>query len=77
MSLMLLLVTKQVPAERLAGHFHDTDGNALAKFFAAMEFGLRSVDTEVGGLGGCPFAPGAPGNAATEYSERRLVGTRL
>ena len=65
-SLMLESVTRQVPGRLLAGHFHDTDGNAVANICAAIEFGLRSFDTAAGGLGGCPFAPGAPGNAATE-----------
>ena len=53
-------------AERLAGHFHDTRGLALANIWAALECGVRKFDTAIGGLGGCPFAPGATGNVATE-----------
>lgn len=52
--------------ERLAGHFHDTRGLALANTWAALECGVRKFDTSIGGLGGCPFAPGATGNVATE-----------
>jgi len=53
-------------AERLAAHFHDTRGLALANTWAALECGVRKFDTSIGGLGGCPFAPGATGNVATE-----------
>jgi len=53
-------------AERLAAHFHDTRGLALANTWAALERGVRKFDTSIGGLGGCPFAPGATGNVATE-----------
>jgi hydroxymethylglutaryl-CoA lyase len=51
---------------RLAGHFHDTRGTALANAGAAYELGVRTFDSSIGGLGGCPFAPGASGNLATE-----------
>lgn len=54
------------PARRLAGHFHDTRGLALANTLAAMQMGIRTFDSSVGGLGGCPYAPGASGNLATE-----------
>ena len=53
-------------SERLAAHFHDTRGLALANIWAALECGIRKFDTSLGGLGGCPFAPGATGNVATE-----------
>jgi len=53
-------------AARLAGHFHDTRGLGLALTWAALECGIRSFDSSIGGLGGCPFAPGATGNLATE-----------
>ena len=53
------------PAERLAGHFHDTYGNAVANSVAASQLGVRTFDASAGGLGGCPYAPGAPGNVAT------------
>ena len=60
------------PASAFAGHFHDTRGTALANVLAAMELGISSFDASAGGLGGCPFAPGAPGNLATEALVRRL-----
>lgn len=63
---MLGAVLAVVPPERLAGHFHDTGGQALANVAVALELGLRVFDGAVGGLGGCPFAPGAAGNVATE-----------
>jgi hydroxymethylglutaryl-CoA lyase len=52
--------------ERLAVHFHDTRGQALANVFACLEAGVTVVDASVAGLGGCPYAPGASGNVATE-----------
>ncbi|WQF87363.1 Putative pyruvate carboxyltransferase, enoyl-CoA hydratase/isomerase, aldolase-type TIM barrel [Colletotrichum destructivum] len=55
-----------IDPETLAGHFHDTYGQALANVWTAYECGLRTFDSSVGGLGGCPFAPGAKGNVATE-----------
>ena len=55
-----------VPVERLAVHFHDTRGLAVANAWAAIEAGVRCFDASVGGIGGCPFAPGAAGNVATE-----------
>ena len=54
------------PAARLAGHFHDTGGRALENVAVALEKGLRTFDSSAGGLGGCPYAPGAAGNVATE-----------
>lgn len=53
-------------AERIACHFHDTRGMALANVLAALELGVRDFDSSIGGLGGCPFSPGASGNVATE-----------
>ena len=55
-----------VPLDRLAMHFHDTGGAALANVAVALDGGVRTFDAAAGGLGGCPFAPGAPGNLATE-----------
>lgn len=55
-----------VPVEVLAGHFHDTYGQAIANMWAAYRCGMRVFDSSVGGLGGCPYAPGATGNLATE-----------
>ncbi|MCR9143658.1 MAG: hydroxymethylglutaryl-CoA lyase [bacterium] len=63
---LLDVLLKEIPAEKLAGHFHDTRGTALASVFRAIEFGLRIFDASSGGLGGCPYAPGAAGNLATE-----------
>jgi hypothetical protein len=67
---MLAAVLEEVPAERLAGHFHDTSGRALDNIEVALERGLRVFDAAVGGLGGCPYAPGAAGNVATEAVAR-------
>ncbi len=55
-----------VPAAQLAAHFHDTRGMGVANAWAAIEVGVRRLDASVGGIGGCPFAPGAAGNVATE-----------
>ena len=63
---MLAAVLEELPAQRLAGHFHDTAGRALANIDASLARGLRVFDAAVGGLGGCPYAPGAAGNVATE-----------
>lgn len=63
---MLLAVREVVPIHRLAGHYHDTGGRALANIDASLSLGLRTFDAAVGGLGGCPYAPGAAGNVATE-----------
>lgn len=57
---------KIIPVKNLAGHFHDTRGQALANIFAAYSVGIRTFDSSLGGLGGCPYAPGASGNVATE-----------
>jgi len=59
-------VLKVVSADNLAGHFHDTNAQALTNIEVALEHGLRVFDASVGGLGGCPYAPGAAGNVATE-----------
>lgn len=63
---MLQEVLTRVPANKLAGHFHDTGGRALDNIAVCLDHGLRTFDAAVGGLGGCPFAAGAPGNVATE-----------
>lgn len=57
---------KVIPKRKLAGHFHDTRGQALANILAAYELGISVFDSSLGGLGGCPYAPGAAGNVATE-----------
>jgi len=63
---MLEAVARRVPIERLAGHFHDTYGQALANVYAALQLGVAVFDASVAGLGGCPYAPGASGNLASE-----------
>lgn len=65
-SRLLDVLLKKIPPEKLAGHFHDTRGTALANVFRAIDCGLRIFDASSGGLGGCPYAPGAAGNLATE-----------
>jgi hydroxymethylglutaryl-CoA lyase len=66
-------VLAELPASRLAGHYHDTGGRALANVEASLARGLRVFDASAGGLGGCPFAPGAKGNVATEVVVDRLA----
>jgi isopropylmalate/homocitrate/citramalate synthase len=63
---MLDTVLKTIPVERIALHCHDTYGQALANILTALDYGVATVDASVGGLGGCPYAPGASGNVATE-----------
>lgn len=70
---MLDAVVQVVPADRLAGHYHDTAGRALANIEMSLEKGVRVFDAAVGGLGGCPYAPGAAGNVATEAVHERLI----
>ncbi|AXI46071.1 hydroxymethylglutaryl-CoA lyase [Sulfitobacter sp. SK012] len=70
---MLLAVRDVVPAGRLAGHYHDTGGRAMDNIDASLSMGVRVFDTAVGGLGGCPFAPGAVGNVATEAVNAHLT----
>jgi len=71
---MLRAVGTHMPMTRLAMHFHDTYGQALANLYAGMEEGVRVIDSAAGGLGGCPFAPGATGNVATEDVVYMLEG---
>ena len=61
-----LIKERGIPAEKLAGHFHDTYGQAIANCLVALEAGIRTFDSSVGGLGGCPYSKGATGNVATE-----------
>ncbi|MEL6099925.1 MAG: hydroxymethylglutaryl-CoA lyase [Pseudomonadota bacterium] len=63
---MLMAVRDVVPVGRLAGHYHDTNGRAIDNIDASLALGMRVFDAAVGGLGGCPYAPGAAGNVATE-----------
>lgn len=70
---MLAAVLDELPADRLAGHYHDTAGRALRNIDASLARGLRVFDAAVGGLGGCPYAPGAAGNVATEKVAAHLA----
>ena len=70
---MLGAVLEELPADKLAGHFHDTGGRALENIDVSLARGLRVFDAAVGGLGGCPYAPGASGNVATEAVASHLA----
>lgn len=71
---MLRAVAANIPAAKLAMHFHDTYGQALANLYAGLEEGVRVIDAAAGGLGGCPYAPGVTGNVATEDVVYMLEG---
>ncbi len=71
---MLRAVGDHIPMAKLAMHFHDTYGQALANLYAGLEEGVTVIDAAAGGLGGCPFAPGATGNVATEDVVYMLEG---
>lgn len=63
---MIELVARRVPLKKLAGHYHDTFGMAIANIYASLQMGVSVFDASVGGLGGCPYANGASGNVASE-----------
>ena len=63
---LLQVLLQAIPADQLAMHFHDTRGMGVANAWAALEAGIRRFDASAGGIGGCPFSPGAAGNLATE-----------
>lgn len=69
---MLGAVLSEVPVAQVAGHYHDTSGRALDNIEASIDLGVRVFDAAVGGLGGCPYAPGAAGNVATENVIERV-----
>jgi len=71
---MLEAVLQAVPAAKLAGHFHDTNGRAIENIEVSLGAGLRVFDAAIGGLGGCPYAPGAAGNVDTLAVVRRVEG---
>ncbi len=73
----LLLVNGKIPLGQLAVHFHDTRGTALANVLAALQMGVHIIDSSAGGLGGCPYAPGAAGNLATEDLVYMLHGMSI
>ena len=66
-------VLSEVPPTHLAGHYHDTQARALDNIQVSLDHGLRVFDAAVGGLGGCPYAPGAKGNVATEAMNDLLL----
>jgi hydroxymethylglutaryl-CoA lyase len=67
-------VLAEIPQPEVAVHFHDTRGTALANILVSVEMGITTVDAALGGLGGCPYAPGASGNVATEDVVYMLEG---
>ncbi len=69
---MIDAVVDAIPVQNLAGHFHDTHGHALANIELCLSKGIRCFDSSVAGLGGCPYAPGAKGNVATEAAAQRI-----
>jgi hydroxymethylglutaryl-CoA lyase len=71
---MIKACMERVPVAKLAGHYHDTYGQALANIYASMELGVATFDASVSGLGGCPYAKGASGNVATEDVVYMLQG---
>lgn len=77
MEMIHLLTQQGIAIERLAVHFHDTRGTALANVLASLQMGSSIVDSSVGGLGGCPYAPGAAGNLATEDLVYMLHGMNI
>ncbi|MGH8723867.1 MAG: hydroxymethylglutaryl-CoA lyase [Burkholderiales bacterium] len=74
---MIAACARRVPLEKLAGHYHDTYGQALANIYASLEMGVATFDASVAGLGGCPYAKGASGNVATEDVIYMLDGLGL
>ena len=74
---MIDVVAQEVAVEQLAIHCHDTYGQALANVYAAIETGIKTVDSSVAGLGGCPYAKGASGNVASEDALYMLNGLGL
>lgn len=74
---MIQSVAERVPIKQLAVHFHDTWGQALANILAALQLGIAVVDSSIAGLGGCPYAPGASGNVATEDVVYMLHGMNI
>ena len=75
--LMIKEVTKQINLNKIAVHFHDTYGQALANLYAVLQLGVSTIDSSVGGLGGCPYAKGASGNVATEDVLYMLNGMKI
>jgi hydroxymethylglutaryl-CoA lyase len=74
---MIQAVSARVPTDMLAVHFHDTYGQALTNIYAALQMGIKVVDSAIAGLGGCPYAKGASGNVATEDVIYMLNGLEI
>lgn len=74
---LLKLLLETIPADKLALHFHDTYGQAIANIFSALEMGITTFDSSISGLGGCPYARGATGNVATEDVVYLLNGLNI
>jgi len=74
---VLTSLVAELPPEQIALHFHDTRGTALANVLESLDFGVRTFDASAGGLGGCPYAPGATGNLAAEDLIYMLDGLGL
>jgi hydroxymethylglutaryl-CoA lyase len=74
---MIEACAQRVPLQKLAGHYHDTYGQALANIYASLEMGVATFDASVAGLGGCPYAAGASGNVATEDVVYMLHGLSI
>ena len=74
---LIKTIAERIPAEKIAVHFHDTYGQSLANILRAIDLGITTIDSAVGGLGGCPYADGASGNVATEDVVYMLDGMAL
>jgi isopropylmalate/homocitrate/citramalate synthase len=74
---LIKTLSKEIPVETFAVHFHDTYGQALANIYACLSLGIKTIDSAISGLGGCPYAPGASGNVATEDVVYLLHGLGL
>lgn len=74
---LIQVINQEIPLDHLAVHFHDTYGQALANIYACLDLGIRTIDSSVAGLGGCPYAKGASGNVATEEVAYLLQGLGL
>lgn len=74
---LLDVITARISSDKLAVHFHDTYGQALANILTSLDYGIATIDSSVGGLGGCPYAPGASGNVATEDVLYMLNGLNI
>jgi hydroxymethylglutaryl-CoA lyase len=74
---LLEIILKEIPADKIAVHFHDTYGQSLANILVALQFGINVIDSSISGLGGCPYADGASGNVATEDVVYMLHGLNI